>query len=492
MALTRKIARYLSIAVITVLATLIVVRIVATRNAPPLQRWHTQAPKELSIEVIERSDWNAYLAAEQRAFDEVRREVTDPLPEQEKVAVNRYYAQSPLYPANLTHDWNRSFVLEPEGTPVGAVVLLHGLSDSPYSLRHVADHYRDHGYVAVAIRLPAHGTVPAALVDVQWRQWRAATRLAMREARRRAGPGKPLHLVGYSTGASLAVDYSLDALEDPALARANRLVMISPMIGVRGFARYAGIAGWPAILPRYARTAWMDLLPEFNPFKYSSFPLNAARQAYLLSDRVQTRMSELAVARRLDDLPPILCFQSVTDSTVSAPSVVSALFDKLPANGSEIVLFDVNRTVHFGPLLDPSADTALERLLTPGPRRYRLSIIGNLAPDSDAAVARTTEAGRTDAHMQPLGLTYPANVFSMSHVALPFPVTDSLYGSAPDPAENYGVNLGAIALRGERGTFAVSMDNMTRVTFNPFFPYVLQRIDAGLADPAPSRHDEGG
>ena len=89
-------------------------------------------------------------------------------------------------PATSPQDWNRSYILEPDGPAVGAVVLLHGLTDSPYSLRHVARRYRDRGFVAVAIRMPGHGTVPAALTDVEWEDWDAATRLAVREARRRA------------------------------------------------------------------------------------------------------------------------------------------------------------------------------------------------------------------------------------------------------------------------------------------------------------------
>jgi alpha-beta hydrolase superfamily lysophospholipase len=84
-------------------------------------------------------------------------------------------------------------------------VFLHGLTDSPYSLRHLAWRYRDLGFVAVAPRLPAHGTVPAALTDVEWEDWSEATRLAVREARRRAGPGVPLHIVGFSNGGALAM-----------------------------------------------------------------------------------------------------------------------------------------------------------------------------------------------------------------------------------------------------------------------------------------------
>ena len=129
-------------------------------------------------------------------------------------ASNRYYAGSPIYPGNFEQDWNRSYILEPDGPPVGAVVLLHGLTDSPYSLRHIARRYRDRGFVAVGIRLPGHGTVPAALTDVEWEDWDAATRLAVREARRRAGPSTPLHIVGFSNGGALAVKYALDAIDD--------------------------------------------------------------------------------------------------------------------------------------------------------------------------------------------------------------------------------------------------------------------------------------
>ena len=102
----------------------------------------------------------------------------------------------------------------------------------PYSLRHVAKRYRDDGFVAVAIRLPGHGTVPAGLTDVEWEAWSEATRIAVREARRRAGPGTPLHIVGFSNGGALAMKYALDAIADTALPRPDRLILISPMIGV--------------------------------------------------------------------------------------------------------------------------------------------------------------------------------------------------------------------------------------------------------------------
>ena len=60
-----------------------------------------------------------YLAAEQRIFEEVRTEVTQKLPPEERVPVNRYFEGSPVYPGHFADDWNRSHVLEPDGTPRG-------------------------------------------------------------------------------------------------------------------------------------------------------------------------------------------------------------------------------------------------------------------------------------------------------------------------------------------------------------------------------------
>jgi alpha-beta hydrolase superfamily lysophospholipase len=460
--------------------TLLAVRVFDSQRGPTLEPWHTVVPKELTAEEIADIDWQRYLEAEDAAFDEVRARVTRRLDPKDRVPANRYFEDSPVYPGRFAKDWNRSFVLEPEGPSQGAVVLLHGLTDSPYSMRQVARRYRDRGFVAIVPRLPGHGTVPAGLSKVHWEDWAAATRLAVREAMRRAGAGRPLHVVGYSNGGALAVKYALDAIEDPGLPRPVRVVLISPMIGITEMARFAGFAGLPAIFPPFAKAAWLGIVPEFNPFKYNSFPVNGARQSSLLTRALQPRVARLAREGRLADLPPIITFQSATDFTVSTSAIVTALYAHLPANGSELVLYDLNRHTKFGPLLRPGKETLVERLLPDAPRHYRTTVLSNAGTGSYDVTERVTEAGATVESVRPLGLRYPNDVFSLSHVALPFPEDDPVYGAAPDPAEDFGVQLGAMALRGERGTLVVSLDALGRTSWNPFFPYQLQRIDEGI------------
>jgi alpha-beta hydrolase superfamily lysophospholipase len=473
-----------------VLISLLGLRVYDSQRGAPLEPWHTYIPSELSPAELDRATWQDYLKAESDAFASVRAEVTQKLEPDQRVPVNRYFDASPIYPARFAQDWNRSYVLEPEGVPKGAAVFLHGLTDSPYSLRHVARLYRERGFVAVAIRLPGHGTVPAGLAEIEWEDWLAATRLAVREARRLTPPGAPLHLVGFSNGGALALLYALEALDDATLARADRVVLISPMVGITAFARFAGLAGLPAILPAFAKAAWLSVLPEFNPFKYNSFPVNGARQSHLLTAALQQTILRQSREGRLADLPPLITFQSVMDFTVSTRAIITSLYAHLPANGSELVLFDLNRNAKFGPLLNTSADTLLARMLPPVPRNFRLTIITNASSETSEVVERVTDAGATSETERPLGLSYPRDVFSLSHVALPFPLTDGLYGMTPDPADHFGIELGSVAARGERGTLIVNLDALLRMSSNPFYPYLIGRIDERLdastrADAAP-------
>ena len=88
--------------------------------------------------------------------------------------------------------------------------------------------------------------------------------------------------------------------------------------------------------------------------------------------------------------------------------------------------------------------------------------------------------------MTSLELRYPPEIFSMSHVSIPFPMEDPLYGMRPDTShEDFGVQLGTLAPRGERGALVVNMDFMSRVSSNPFFPFMLERIEQGIRDPQP-------
>ena len=84
--------------------------------------------------------------------------------------------------------------------------------------------------------------------------------------------------------------------------------------------------------------------------------------------------------------------------------------------------------------------------------------------------------GADEPDVKPLGLSWPADVYSLSHVALPFPPDDPLFGIDPALAGTSGFHLGLLAPRGEKSILVVPEEVLMRISSNPFFPYVESRV----------------
>ncbi len=422
-------------------------------------------------------DLDGYMALEDRLFAELQRRAMGPRRPANARIFDRYLPGSPSDLARFPGSWNRTRVEVPPH-PRGAVLLLHGLSDSPYSLRSVGQIYADRGFAVIWLRLPGHGTVPTGILHARWEDWTAATRLAAARAAELAGDG-PLHLVGYSNGALLALHETLQRLETPGARIPDRLVLLSPAVGLPGLARLARWTKLVSWIPFFEKAAWQDVAPEVDPFKYSSFPFNASFQCWKGTRVVQGLLAHARHSGTLAALPPVLAFASVVDATVVAPAVQRGLFDLLPPNGSELVLFDINRNESLA-LLFPARTLELRDWdLAPVRREYAITLLTNRSPETDEVLARTFPAGGGRAAEQPTGLSWPPGTFSLSHVAVPFPPGDPLYGdgSVPSPTP---LALGSLQLRGESGHLQIPLSLLYRLRHNPFHPYLAARIGATL------------
>ena len=85
------------------------------------------------------------------------------------------------------------------------------------------------------------------------------------------------------------------------------------------------------------------------------------------------------------------------------------------------------------------------------------------------------QAESTAVTEHPLELAWPRTVFSLSHVALPFPPDDPLYGYAAAPDAQH-IQLGRLEIRGENGVLNVPGWLLTRQRSNPFHAYMAERI----------------
>ena len=448
--------------------------VIVVRGGPPLQLWHTE---KLTAEYSQEN------ADEIRSFDDYRR-LEDKLFAQldEKIyartesgprhALVRYSAGSAADPRRHDPDWNRSFEL-PADTPVGGVLLLHGMSDSPYSLRALGETLNQHGYWVVGLRLPGHGTAPSGFTSTRWEEMAAVVRLGMEHLAAKVGPDS-VHMVGYSTGAPLAIDFALDAQQGDATPMPASLVLISPAIGITRAAVLTKWLGRLAVLPGLEKLAWTSILPEFDPYKYNSFTANAAEQVHRLTRSIAVEVESRAASGPIENFPPTLVFLSTVDATVSVNAVIDNLLEHLAPGRHKLVLFDINRTSVKKSVLvsDPGPLTA--RLMADGALPFSLTLIANEHAKSRAVVARRKDSSSAQASTDALGLAWPSGVISLSHIALPIPPDDPIYGARAPEASNT-VFLGNMAIQGERGLLQFSSDWLLRLRYNPFYDFLESR-----------------
>lgn len=421
-------------------------------------------------------NFDDYLALEQRLFMQLDEKIYANTATGPAHVLERYSAGSSADPRRNQPNWNMSFELD-AAAPVGGVVLLHGMSDSPYSLRALGNTLNKRGYQVVGLRLPGHGTVPSGLRYVTWQDMTAAVKLAMAHLAKSLG-SKPVHMVGYSTGAPLALDFTLKAVEEGKEPVPASLILISPAIRVHPTGALAGFKNAMAVLPGLGDLAYLSIMDEFDPYKYNSFATNAAAQVHSITRNVDRRMQALAQDTvPVDRLPPILVLKSTVDSTVTTDAVVDNLLAYLPANRNELVLFDINRNAAIKSTLlvsDPGPLT--NRMMADQNLPFAVTFVTNEDSHSANVVARRKEPFSLEkSGVENLGLSWPRGVVSLSHVALPIPADDPLYGQHPSADDNL-LFLGDMAIKGERGLLRIPGDWLLRLRYNPFYPYLERRM----------------
>jgi len=460
-----------------VAATLIVARAMALRNGPGLEWWHT----ETIVSEFRAGDKETvtslglYLEKEAAVFDELQAMVGENASNDHHQRLSRYAKGSRSYPEKAGHNLNRSTSMRPSSVK-GGVLLLHGMTDSPYTLRHLAAMFYEHGFYVLNLRMPGHGTIPAELDRMQWQDWYEAVKLGAKHVTEQTEIDQPFYLLGYSNGAGLALKYAMDSIDGPGYRTPNHVFLLSPMIGVDPLARLSPLFNWLGRVEYFRQSRWLETYPEYDPHKYNSFPMNAALQSYKLTTNVKEQLGRMAKRGRLEHISPILTFQSLVDKTVATSAIVDTLYEELPANGSELVVFDANRLDGLDEFVLPKHKQLLSRIMNEGTGNYSVSVVTNRSgSDSRVVELRSTTAlpGYTD---RILDYAWPDDVYSLSHVALPFPLDDQVYGleSAKDGA-GYP-HIGQVYMLGESGALILPPALLQRLRSNPFYGYIEERL----------------
>lgn len=217
------------------------------------------------------------------------------------------------------HEW-RPAQSACQNTASEGILLVHGLTDTPFVMRDLGNSLSaipGRCFLIRSILLPGHGTGPGDLLKVSFADWQAAFRYGLESFRHLVNE---VHLVGFSTGAALALETALSPR--PSEPRIASVIVLSPLVRVHdALARIPLVPrlyGWQAQYDRGTR--WLDIDPDQDFAKYESFPVNAAEQVILLGKQLGARPE-----RRVS--VPVFMVLAAEDQTVD-PNAALEFFER--------------------------------------------------------------------------------------------------------------------------------------------------------------------
>ncbi len=232
---------------------------------------------------------------------------------------------------------NAPFELQPTKIPCkNGVILVHGLLDSPYSLRALAQHLHKQGFWVRSLLLPGHGSVPGDLLTTTYQDWLAAARYAVMSLSDRVDN---IYYVGFSTGGALGIHLAQQQLP------IKKLILLAPALKIKNpLACTSGWARWWRCLG--ARSQWLIQTQDNDYTRYESITLNAIYQVYAL-----TRLIEQHNRTQSLDIP-ILVVSTTDDEVVSHRAIVKFMQQQ---HNSQ------NRLLIYGNHTEPSKVTTVTR-----------------------------------------------------------------------------------------------------------------------------------
>lgn len=224
---------------------------------------------------------------------------------------------------------NAPFELLPAGNNSGGrnapyrrgVLLTHGLTDSPYFTRHLAEFFSGNGFYVMSVLLPGHGTQPGDLLDVTQHEWARAVAYG---TDRLAEAADEVYLAGFSAGGALSVCQSLRD------SRVRGLFLFSPAFEISPRAAWASLHRLYSWLIPSAK--WVDIKPDLDIYKYESFPKNGATQMYAL-----TKTLDRLLRKQKVDIP-VFAAASQDDITASISATLAFMAQAGHPN-SKLVLY---------------------------------------------------------------------------------------------------------------------------------------------------------
>lgn len=179
---------------------------------------------------------------------------------------------------------NSPFEWAPAEPARKAVILIHGLYDSPCVMQSLAQFFHAEHYWVRSLLLPGHGTRPEDLLDIDFEQWLTTCRLSLDQL-----PSTIDHIVlcGFSAGGLLS-HYLALAQEIPRL---SAIIAFAPALALRAPAWFLR-QHW-LCKPLAKLIPWYRQGTRYDYAHYNKHALNAACQIQRLIDQCSKFSSEV-------------------------------------------------------------------------------------------------------------------------------------------------------------------------------------------------------
>ncbi len=219
-------------------------------------------------------------------------------------------------------DMNAPFQIQPENANK-AILLIHGLSDAPYSFVDLSNTLSEQGFHVQALLLPGHGSSTEHLNLVRYEDWQQIIEHYTHLLKQKYDE---VWLGGYSLGGNLA---SVQALEDPDV---KGLLLFAPAFQSQN-----------ALLEKFIPLISLFLdgenKPENNLVKYNYMKMNGYRQ-YSRSATIFRNK----VASKLINIPTLLVI-SEADNTVDAYQVKTFFENKFTHTSNQLIWYGDDESV---------------------------------------------------------------------------------------------------------------------------------------------------
>lgn len=204
------------------------------------------------------------------------------------------------------------------------ILLVHGLGDSPFYFKELAEELSNNGFLVHVMLLPGHGTKASDLIYIKNKQWKKSVKLQVKLLEKEVDK---VYLGGFSTGANLVTSY---AIENKNI---KGLLLFSPAFK----SNFLTLALAP--YAKYVKT-WADKDPNNNYVHYESLAMNAASLYYETTKDVQELLEKNVLKI------PIFISLSQNDSVIDKNYILETFKNKFTNKKSILMWYGDNKAIN--------------------------------------------------------------------------------------------------------------------------------------------------